>query len=76
MSHISALFFSSEKELFSWTYLLKKDTTKDKIFLSPAWNMSLKIWRTPFELIKIGVQGSKNYFKLFLQEEAGALQNN
>ena len=36
----------------------------------------LKIWDTLFELIQIEVQCSKNYFKIFLQQEAGAFGNN
>ena len=56
------MFFSSEKELFSWTY--------------PVWNKILKIWDTLFELINKEVEYIKNYFKIVLQQEAGAFGNN
>ena len=45
MSQISLLMlFWSEKELFSWTYLLKKTPQWTKILISPVWNKILKIW--------------------------------
>ena len=45
MSQISPLiFFSSEEELFSWTYLLKKTLRRTKILISPVWNKVLKVW--------------------------------
>ena len=37
------MFFSSEKELFSQTYLPKKTPRRAKI-ISPVWNKLLKIW--------------------------------
>ena len=40
------MFFSSEKELFSWTYLLRKTPRRTKILISPVWNKVLKIWGT------------------------------
>ena len=70
------LFFSLEKELFSWTYLLKKAPQRTKILISPVWNKTLKIWDIAFELIQIEVQCSKNCFKIFLPQEAGAFGNN
>ena len=77
MSQISPLmFFSSEKELFSWTYLLKKTPQRTKILISPIWNKILKIWDTLFELIQIEVQCSKNSLKMFLPQEAGEFRNN
>ena len=36
----------------------------------------LKIWDTFFELIQTEVEFSKNYFKIFLPQEAGAFGNN
>ena len=73
MSQISPLmFFSSEKEIFSRTYLLKKTPRRTKILISPVWNKILKIWDILFELIQIEVQCSKNYFNIFLLQEAGA----
>ena len=36
----------------------------------------MKIWDIIFELIKIEVQCSKNYFNSFLQQEAEAIGNN
>ena len=39
------------------------------------WNKVLKIWDIAFELIQIEVQCSKNYFKIFLPQEAGAFGN-
>ena len=45
MSQISLLmYYLSEKELFSWPYLLKKTPRKTKILISPIWNKILKIW--------------------------------
>ena len=77
MSQISPLmFFSSEKELFSWTYLLKKTPRRTKILISPVWNKILKIWDTLFEFMQIEVKYVKNYFKIFLPQEAGAFGNN
>ena len=77
MSQISLLIFSSsEKELLSWTYLLKKTPRRTKILISPVWKKILKIWDTLFELIQIEVQFSKNYFQTFLPQEAGAFANN
>ena len=73
MPQISPLmFFSSEKELFSWTYLLNKTPWRTKILISRTWNRILKIWDKIFELIKIEVQCNKNYFKIILPQEAGA----
>ena len=75
MSQISPLFFSPEKQLFSWC-LPKKTPRRTKILITPVWNKILKIWDTLFELIEIDVQYSKNYFKIFLPQEAGAFGNN
>ena len=75
MSQISPLFLSSEKELFSWTYLLKKTTRRTKILISPVWNKIFKIWEILYELIQLDVQCSKNYFNFFLPQEAGAFGN-
>ena len=38
--------FFSEKDLFSWAYLLKKTPWRTKILISPVWNKILKIWNT------------------------------
>ena len=77
MSQISPLMsFSSKKEFFSWTYLLKKTPWRTKILISPVWNKILKVWDTHFALIQIEVQCCKNYFKIFLPQEAGAFGNN
>ena len=78
MSQISPLMhFVSEKELSSWTYLLKKTPRRTEILKSPVWNKILKMWDTIFELIQIEVQCSKNYFKFFfLLQEAGTFGNN
>ena len=47
MSQILPLMlFLSEKELFSWTYPLKKTPRWTKILTSPVWNKILKIWDT------------------------------
>ena len=76
MSQISPLmFFLSEKEVFSRTYLLKKTPPRTKILISPIWNKILKIWDTLFELIQIEVQCSKNSLKMFLLQEAGEFRN-
>ena len=69
------MFFSSKKELFSRTYLLKKTQRKTKVLISPVWNRILKIWETHFELIQIEVQCSKNYLKIVSPQEAGAFRN-
>ena len=53
-------FFLSEKEIFNWTYLLKKTPQRTKILISPVWNKVLKIWGTLFELMNIEVHCSKN----------------
>ena len=78
MSQISTLmfFFVRKKELFSSTYLLQKTPRRTKILISPAWNKILKIWDKRFELINIELECCKNYFKTFLQQEAGAFGNN
>ena len=65
-------FLSSEKELFSSTYILKKTPRMAKILISPVWKKILKIWDTLFELIQIEVKCTKNYFKVSLSQEAGA----
>ena len=64
-SILPLMLFSSEKELFSWTYLLKKKTRWTKILISPVWNKILKIWDTFFELIQIEIECIKSYFKVF-----------
>ena len=69
-------FFSSEKELFSWTYLLTRAPRRTKSLIFPVWKKILKIWDTIFELIQIEVQSSKNYFNFFLPQEAGGFGNN
>ena len=63
--------FSSGKELFSQTYLLKTAPQRAEILISPVWNKIFKIWDILFELIQIEIQSSKSYFK-----EAGAFGNN
>ena len=70
------MVFSSEKELFSWTYLRKKTPRRTKILISLVWNKILKIWDILFELINIEVKFRKNLFKIFLQQEGGAFENN
>ena len=69
------MFSSSEKELFSWTFLQKRHQEGQKI-MSPVPNKILKIWDIFFELINIEVQCSKNEFKILLQQEAGAFGSN
>ena len=64
MFQISPLmFFSSEKQLYSWTCLVKKTPLRTKILISPVWNKIFKMWDILFELINIEVQCSKNEFK-------------
>ena len=63
------MIFSPKKEFFIWTYLLKKDTTKNKILISPVLSKILKIWDTRFQLIQIQVHYNKNHFKIFLKKE-------
>ena len=67
------MVFSLKKELFSWTYLLKKTQRKTKILISPVWNKILKFWETLFELINIEGEISS---KFFLRQEVGAFGNN
>ena len=43
-------FFLPEKELFSWTYLLKKTPRRTKVLKSAVWNKILKIWDKLFKL--------------------------
>ena len=47
-----------------------------KILISPVSNKILKISDTLFELIQIQIQCSINYFKTFLPQEVGAVENN
>ena len=75
VSDFTADGFTSEKELFIWTYLLKKALRRTKILLFPVWNKILKIWDTLFEIIQIEAQCSKVYFKFFSSREAGASGN-
>ena len=74
MSQISPVF-SSEKELFSWTYQLQK-TQQMRKTISPVWNKILKICDTLFEHTQIEVQYCKNYFNFFLWQEVGPFGNN
>ena len=69
-------FFQWKRNFFGWTYLLKKKPRRAKILISPVWNKILNIWDTLFEFIQTEVQCSKNYFKKFLPQEAGAFGNN
>ena len=80
MSQISPLmFFSLEKKVFSWTYLLKKTLRRTKYLISPVIRdavISPKIRDILFKLIQIEVQCCKNYFKISLSQEFGASRNN
>ena len=61
MSQNSTLmFFLSGKQLFIWTYLLKKRPGRTKILISPVSNKILKIWdafwvqiNSPFRLVSL-----------------------
>ena len=44
--------------------------------MSPVSNKILKISDTVFKLIQIELQCNKNYFKIFLPQEAGVFGNN
>ena len=68
------MFFSLEKELFIWTYLMKKTPRRTKILTSPVWNKILKIWDIPFELIQIEVRYSRNYFNFFYHKKLELLK--
>ena len=63
------MFFSLEKKLVSWTYLLKKTRRKTKILISQVWK---KILKTFFEFVQMKVKWSKNYLKISLSQEAEA----
>ena len=63
------MFFSLEKKVVSWTYLLKKTRRKTKILISQVWK---KILKTFFEFVQMKVEWSKNYFKISLSQEAEA----
>ena len=76
VSDFTADVFSSEKELFSWTYLLQKTPPRTKTLISLVWIKTSKIWDTLFDLIQIEVQCCKNYFKNFLPQEDEAFGNN
>ena len=77
MSQISLLMlFSSEKKIFSWTYLLKKTPRNIKILIFPVWNKILKTWDTLFEIIQTEISCSKIYFNFLLTRKAGASRNN
>ena len=56
------MFFSSEKQLLSWTHLLNKAPQGTKILIYSIWNKILKIWDTHFELIQIEVKIISNFF--------------
>ena len=76
-SQISPLiFFSSEKELFSWTYLLKKDTTKDKNINVSSLKEDFKIIRDAFWAYKYRDTIQQKLIQNFLQQEVGAFGNN
>ena len=47
------MFISSEKELFSWTYLLLNTPRRTKMLICPVWNKILKIWGSLFDLTQI-----------------------
>ena len=66
---------SSERELFSWTYLLDMAPQRKDILISLAWNKILKIGDILFGVIQTEVQCRKCYFN-FLPQEAGAFGNN
>ena len=68
VSDFTADVFSSEKELLSWTYLLKKAPRRTKRLISPFLNSVLKIWGTLFELTQLEVKCSKSYFNFFLEK--------
>ena len=68
VSDFTADGFASEKELLSWTYLLKKTPRRTKRLISPFWNSILKIWGTLFKLIQLEIKCSKSYFKYFLEK--------
>ena len=73
------MFFSLEKKVFSWTYLLKKTPRRTKYIISPVIRdavISPKIRDILFKLIQIEVQCCKNYFKISLSQEFGASRNN
>ena len=65
VSNITVDIFSSEKEPFSWIYLLKEAPRRTKNLIFLVWNMILKMWDKIFELIQIEVQFTKNYFNFF-----------
>ena len=46
------------------------------ILIFPVWNKILKIWDILLELMQVEVKCSKNNFKFFLTQEAGASVNN
>ena len=74
VSDFATDIFFVRKGDFSWTYLLDKTPRTAKILISSVWNKILKIWNT--FLANTEVQCSKNYFKTFLSQEAGAFRNN
>ena len=74
MSHISPLFFSSEKELFSGTYLLKETPRRTKIYLQ--FEIRFKNLRHSFCARKYGSTIQQKLVENFLQQEAGVFGNN
>ena len=77
MSQISPLmFFSSEKELFSSTYLLKKTPRGTKILISPIWNKIKKSETYFLSSYKQKYNAAKIISKSLLPEETGAFGNN
>ena len=75
VSQISLLmFFSSEKELFSWTYLLKETPRRTKLLIPSASSKTLIISDTLFELINKEVKCSKISLKFLYNKKLELLE--
>ena len=68
--------FLSEKELFSWTYLLKKTPQSTNVLISPLWNKILKIWHTFWVYTNRSTMQQKLFQFFVLPQEARAFGNN
>ena len=76
VSDFTADAFFVRKGAFYLNISTKKDTTKDKNINISSLKKDFKNLRQFLELINIEGQCSKNSFKIFLQEEAGAFRSN
>ena len=73
MSQISPLVFFRQKRSFLVEYI-KKTPRRTELLIFPVWNKICKIWDVLSEIIKIEVQCSKNYAKIFYLKKLELLE--